>query len=149
MRKSVDFKKTVMFWAVTVILAAIATLCISGTVMSKSDMKQEELENYYRMEEQELLGRTKELLTEMGYKNSGVTLTRVVDEDGSREYTFTIHHGKIDKMSDAERAELAKVLAENTEFAGLSLDSIVPELTGVNAALYAECSFYHEFLMYE
>ena len=32
-------------------------------------------------------------LEERGFRNSGVTLTRVVDSEGNRSYTFPIHHG--------------------------------------------------------
>ena len=77
-----------------------------------------------------MLNETKAYLTELGYKNSGVTLTRVVDESGRREYTFTIHHGKIDRMSEEEREELAQVL-------------------GKKARIDENCTFFHEFLLYE
>ena len=73
---------------------------------------------------------SKEELNEMGFRNSGVTLTRVVDAEGNREYTFTIHHGKIDRMSEEERMALAAAL----------MQSITP---------VESCSFTHEFLMYE
>lgn len=120
----------ILFWAVTCSLVVIIAFCVTGTVASRSDIAVQELENYYRVQEKELLRETKEFLREMGFKNSGVTLTRVVDGEGHREYTFTIHHGKIDKMSEAERAELGKLLL-------------------TKAVLDENCTFYHEFLMYE
>lgn len=130
MRRTAEAGKAVFFFGVTLILVAITAFCITGTVMSKSRIDNAELENYYREQESRMLRETKDLLEEMGYKNSGVTLTRMVDEAGNREYTFTIHHGKIDKMSEQERCQLAEELVENS-------------------VLLADCSFYHEFLMYE
>ena len=108
--------------------------------MSKGDMTDRELEGYYRQVEKELLGQTREQLEVLGYKNSGVTLTRVVDAQGNRDYTFTIHHRKIDAMSPKERIELTEKLTSNLEAAGSK------QLYG---EALAECSFFHEFLTYE
>lgn len=120
----------ILFVAVTCGLVTIIAFCVAGTVISKSNIGGQELENYYREQEKNLLQETKDYLTEMGFKNSGVTLTRVVDETGKRDYTFTIHHGKIDNMSENERTELAELLLTKT-------------------VLDENCTFYHEFLMYE
>ena len=70
---------------------------------------------------------TREFLTEEGFLNSGVMLTKVVDADGSREYTLTVHHGRIDEMTEEEREILLEKM-EQLVFAG----------EGV--------SFFHEFL---
>ena len=48
----------------------------------------------------------KDFLEKKGYADSGVALTRVVKEDGARDYTITIHHGKIDEMDDFSRQAL-------------------------------------------
>ncbi len=130
MRRTTDYRKTAAFFIATFLLVLISAFFITATVLSQSNIGQQELENYYRQQEKQLLNQTKEQLRELGYANSGVTLTRVVDEAGDREYTFTIHHGKIDRMSEKERADLAELLA-------------------CNIPITENCSFYHEFLMYE
>lgn len=130
MRRIVNLRGTIGFVVTTVLLVVITVFCITETVLSQSNIGESEMENYYREQEKILLRQTKEQLKELGYSNSGVTLTRVVDEEGNREYTFTIHHGKIDKMSEAERVTLAQQL---------KVDTILAE----------NCSFYHEFLMYD
>lgn len=130
MRKAHNLKGTIIFLATTILLVAVSAFCITGTVISQTDIGAQELENYYREQEKELLCQAREQLNALGYTNSGVTLTRVVDEIGNREYTFTIHHRKIDKMSMEERADLAAELAS---------DIVLTE----------NCSFYHEFLMYD
>lgn len=124
------FKSTAAFTVTTIVLIAIIAFLASCTVISQSDIGAQEIENYYRTQERELLQETKVQLTEMGFQNSGVTLTRVVDEAGKREYTFTIHHGKIDKMDEAEREELANMLLATAE-------------------IDENCTFCHEFLLYE
>ena len=130
MRRTNDLTKTIIFLATTILLVAFSVLCITGTVMSKTDFSEQELESYYHEQEKELLCQTKEKLQDLGFTNSGVTLTRVVDEVGNREYTFTIHHKKIDKMNMEERTELAVLLASDI-------------------TLTENCSFYHEFLVYD
>jgi len=117
MRRTVNFRGTFLFAAATILLIAISAFCITGTVISQSNKNGEEMEYYYRMQEKEMLEQTKEQLAQLGYANSGVTLTRVVDVDGSREYTFTIHHRKIDKMTETERVNLTEQLCGDIKFA--------------------------------
>ncbi|MCM1099848.1 MAG: hypothetical protein NC079_05215 [Clostridium sp.] len=72
-------------------------------------------ERRYREWEEELLSDTKILLTAGGFRNSGVTLNRIVDAEGHRTYTFTIHHRHIDRMTEEERQSLAGELGALTE----------------------------------
>lgn len=130
MKRANILKSGAAFGITTIILVAIIAFFVSATVISQTDIGTQELENYYREQERGLLQETKQYLTEMGFQNSGVTLTRVVDEQGRRDYTFTIHHGKIDKMSESERTELAELLL-------------------TKAVLDENCTFCHEFLLYE
>ena len=129
-RRNIFRENGIAFVLTTVVLVAVITFFVSGTVISQTDIGDREMENYYREQEKIILQETKEYLSELGFKNSGVTLTRVIDEQGKRDYTFTIHHGKIDKMSEEERGELAESLL-------------------TKAVLDENCNFYHEFLMYE
>ncbi len=116
------------FVLLTVGLILISAFCITQTVFGRSNPGAEELENYYRVQERELVQETREYLNQTGFTNSGVTLTKVIDPDGSRAYTITVHHGKIDKMDSLSRENLKEELATLTFIAD-------------------NCSFYHEFLM--
>ena len=60
----------------------------------------------------------KQYLNENGYRNSGVTLTYALEEDGSPDYTFTIHHKKINSMSETERGALSAELARACKAGG-------------------------------
>ena len=143
MRNTLELRKNLLFAAATIILILITAFSIAGTVMSKGDMTDRELESYYHQVEKELLGRTREQLEELGFRNSGVTLTRVVDAEGNRDYTFTIHHRKIDAMSAEEQVELAEMLAAGC---AVGNDTAAGKLSGT---AFANCSFFHEFLAYE
>lgn len=119
---------TIGFWALTVFLVLVSALCITGTVMSRSNPGGREIENYYMALEKQLVCDTREYLNKSGFPNSGVTLTRVVNENGMREYTMTVHHGKIDRMDENSRQILKEALSQ---------------------FVFAEenCTFCHEFLV--
>lgn len=120
-------KKIGRFLVVTVSLIAISTFCITSTVMSHSNRDLRIAETYYHQMEQEYVKEIKSCLREKGYENSGVMMTRVVDENGKREYTITIHNKRINKLSEEEKKNLQKEL-------------IIREFDA------PDCIFYHEFL---
>lgn len=99
------------FVAVTIILVLLTALCFAGTAASRASSDSAELEGYYRQQEDRLVSRARRLLEEQGFAYSGVMLTCVVEPDGSREYTLTVHHGEIDRMPAPERDALAEKLA--------------------------------------
>lgn len=99
------------FVAATVILVSVAALSFAGTVMCRADLSRAEQEGSYREKERGLINATRDYLKQQGFADSGVTLTRVVDGDGSRLYTVTVHHRGIDRMEEAERDVLARELA--------------------------------------
>lgn len=124
--------KNFIFILSTIFLAGIISFCIGGTVKGQSRERESEL--LYQLREAELLWETREYLNRSGFQNSGVTLTRVVDEEGRRAYTFTIHHSRIDRMNEGERQMLRERLFE---------------ICHNKEAYFREdiCSFRHEFLI--
>lgn len=118
------------FVAVTMLVVLIAAFLRVETVMSRTAIDGRELEEYYLAREQELIQEIRGLLEERGFVNSGVMVTRVVESDGSRQYTVTIHHGRIDRMDDEER------------------QSLLCELSEISFA-DDRCSFKHQFLLGE
>lgn len=122
--------KNVAFVGLTIVLIIFGVLSVTGTVMSKVEPDGAELEYYYLEKEKELVQETRAYLNKSGYRNSGVTLTRVVDECGNREYTMTVHHSKINALDKNARESLRK------------------ELNALTFAS-ANCVFYHEFLATE
>jgi len=119
--------ETIGFWVLTLCLVLVSAFFITGTVMSGSNKDERQLELYYREQEQQLVRDTRNYLNESGFTNSGVTLTSVID-NGMREYTITIHHGKFHQMEPAERASLKAELA-------------------TLVFMEENCSFSHEFLV--
>lgn len=99
------------FWAVTIILVIVTAFCCVGTVMSRTDFSRVELEKLYQEWEKLLTDDIREYLGQQGYENSGVMLTRMVDENGDRQYTFSIHHKEIMELGEEGRKKLAENLS--------------------------------------
>ena len=118
------------FAAATVLLVLIAAFSYVGTVKSRTFCSNAELEGQYRELEERLAEETKAYLEEQGFYNSGVMVNRVVEADGSREYTVTVHHREISRMSGEERTALAGELA-------------------LLAFADEKCTFCHDFLIDE
>lgn len=91
---------------ISVILVLVAAFCISGTVFSQGRNRRIMEEKYYRDMEQTYLKEVRAFLEEEGYKNSGVTMTKVIEADGSRSYTVTIHHERIDRLPESDKQSL-------------------------------------------
>lgn len=121
------------FGLLTLTLILFIVFCAAGTVQGQEDIRREEKECWYREREAVLLADTREYLQEAGFLNSGVTLSRTVDEDGSRSYVFTVHHKKIDGMDESRRRALGEELLTLTE--GF-----------VEMAQEDECTFLYRFL---
>ena len=118
----------VRFLTVTVVLVLFTAYFCTETVKCGNQVAAEELEQFYREKEARLVKETREFLAEEGFQNSGVMLTKVVDTDGSREYTLIVHHGRIDEMPEEER----EILLDKME-----------QLVFVGEGV----SFFHEFLL--
>lgn len=110
----------IAFYVTTVILTVIILLCAGGTVRSENRDEARHIE--IEIQEQQLLTQMRQYLNENGYRNSGVTLTYVMDESGNCEYTFRIHHRRIHKMSEEE---LEAFSAELLQCFPSSPDSII------------------------
>ena len=106
----------VAFYVVTVVLILIIVLCVGGTAKSESRDEAQRVEN--RVQEQQLLMDVRQYLKNNGYTNSGVTLTYVTDADGDPEYTFTIHHKRINDMSEEEREAFGAELMQACNASG-------------------------------
>ena len=106
----------VAFYVVTVVLILIIVLCVGGTARSESRDEAQRVEN--RVQEQQLLMDVRQYLKNNGYTNSGVTLTYVTDADGDPEYTFTIHHKRINHMSEEEREAFGAELMQACNASG-------------------------------
>lgn len=98
------------FVITTLILIFVTVFCTAGTVIGQDKDSVHVDEKYYREMEREYVKQVRSYLNDNGYENGGVMLTRVVEADGSREYTLSVHHKRINRLSKAEQKELEEVL---------------------------------------
>lgn len=112
---------------ITVLLVLIIAFCISGTVIGQNRSNAGAEEQYYRVAEREYVQEVRKLLEEKGYCNCGITMNRVIEENGTRRYTVTIHHRRIENLNDEQRNALA-------------LECQAIDFSAEN------CSIFHEFL---
>lgn len=98
--------KNMAFITATIILILCSAFFITKTVRGQVDSETAANEKYYRVLEQEYVSEIRKYLNEQGFENSGVTLTRVVDECGDRDYQVTLHHEYLKKLSAEERERI-------------------------------------------
>lgn len=104
--------KRVIMTISALVLIGITTFCISGTVHSREKVERREREKYYRELEAEYVKEVRSFLNEEGYSNSGVTMTKVIDEKENRSYTVTIHHRGIGSLQQEEQRQLREELSQ-------------------------------------
>lgn len=102
--------KNILFAAATVILMLISASFVAGTVHSQTAEEALAYERYCETLEEEYVSRIRAYLTEQGFENSGIMLTRIVEEQGEREYQVTLHHKYLEKLSHKEIEDLFETI---------------------------------------
>lgn len=95
-----------------IVLSMAAAMCIAGSIKSQAADTLRTQEAYYEQLEREYIGQVRSFLTEQGYRNSGVTLSRIVDGEGQRRYRVLIHHGAIVRLEEEELVELLEQVSD-------------------------------------
>lgn len=95
---------------ITAFLVLTAALCVSGTVMSRERNDYTQENERYALLEDAFRERTKGVLEERGYRNSGVTITWMRDRDGARSYRVEVHHRGIEGLDDNGKEQLTEAL---------------------------------------
>ena len=87
-----------IFLLTTIFLVFIIAFSITKTVKSQDSNNKDE-ERYCDMLEIEYMKSLKLILVENGYYNSGITMTKVIDDINYRKYKVVIHNKNILKLS--------------------------------------------------
>lgn len=99
------------FGVITVLLVLVIVFCVKGIVFCKENNERAKANRYYAVLEDEYLEEARQLLEEHGYQNCGVTMTRITEADGNREYTVVLHHRKLQKLSAEEKSAVISFLS--------------------------------------
>lgn len=122
--------KRYRFYMLTVMLVFVLFSLVTMRVKGQGELDFAADRELYEQLEDTYTERLKDMLENKGYRNAGITMTKIYQPDGSREYTVQIHHKRINQLSDGE-----KILLLN-ELAALSFGG-------------EECNVLHKFLSYE
>lgn len=94
----------------------VLLLCIAVCLWSMNTIKvnaQERADNdklEYQLKERQFVSKVRTSLEAQGYINSGITLTKVMDTHGSRQYKVLVHHADIDMDDTEEVNKVYKIL---------------------------------------
>ena len=105
-----EMRKVSAFTITTFILVGIILFSITGTVFSQSANKSKIEDKYRNQMEEDYIQEVREFLEEKNMSNSGITMTKVIYENGQMEYEVTIHNRAIDLMSYYEQQKLQQEL---------------------------------------
>ena len=83
--------KIVVFVALAVF--ALWSVC---SIRANAAERAENDKTGYQLQETQLKGEIRACLEEMGYLNSGITMTKIMDADGGRAYKVLVHHQDLD-----------------------------------------------------
>ena len=97
---------------ITIVLVLAAALGMGLHAAGKAALNRQEQAQYQKQMEKAYVKELRAFLAEQGYVNSGITLTRTTESDGSFFYKTEIHHQRIDRMEEAEREVLLAELSE-------------------------------------
>ena len=122
-------------------LIGITAFCISGTVHSSEKVERREREKYYREIEAEYVKEVRVFLNEEGYSNSGVTMTKVIDEEENRSYTMTIHHHGIGNLQPEEQDRITTGYPELDRVLGSGIVAGSLVLVGGDPGIGKRCCF--------
>lgn len=94
------------FYIIVLILLILTlgsmTLHAEGNEARRSGSREyEELEKEYR-------SRVMDVLAQHGLSSGGITLTKVIQTDDTREYRLEIHHARMGKWTEQQRGRLAE-----------------------------------------
>lgn len=108
-RKCIFIEKK--YLAVTLLFIAVILFCAKGTVMSREKDGNLADRQYYRVIENEYIGEMRDVLEECGYKNCGITMTKVMEKNMPNMYTVLIHHKRLRSLDENGRESLKTALS--------------------------------------
>ena len=95
------------------VLGMIIIFCVRETTLHMENEQLTEEKHYYSMLEQEYTQSTRAVLEQEGFGNCGVSMTKVTNIDGSKEYMVRIYHRRLERMSEMDKSILKDRLAHS------------------------------------
>lgn len=100
------------FYIITIGLIILSFTMMTMTVNATTNRRLQRIDENYKQMEETYVRELREELTESGYRNAGITMTKVFYEDGAREYTVKLHHKRMERLDEQEREDLLEHLSQ-------------------------------------
>ena len=110
-----------------VLLIVVAILWCAFGIKANAAVKAENDRKEYQLQEIQFKQEIRTCMEDMGYFNSGITVTKIMNENGSREYNVRVHH----QYSDLENTD-----AVNEVYSALSHIQVQGDNITVNYTIF-------------
>lgn len=100
------------FYIIAAALVLVILSMMTMTVNATEDKKLQHDNAFYEEMEDNYTETLGETLSDKGYRNAGITMTKVFYKSGEREYTVKIHHKRVERLSEEEKSGLLEELSE-------------------------------------
>jgi len=104
--------KAYRFYITAGLLILFIFSMVTMTVNATENKRLQHVDSYYEEMEEEYVKILRDELTNKGYRNAGITMTKILYDNGEREYTVKLHHKRMNNLEDSEKEELLKQLSE-------------------------------------
>lgn len=99
------------FYIMAVALVLFIFSMMTMTVNATENKKLQHQNAYYEEMEDAYVDSLRSELAAKGYRNAGITMTKIFYENGEREYTVKIHHKHMEQLSSEEQGVLLEELS--------------------------------------
>jgi len=100
------------FYLITFGLMIMAFMMMTLSVNATQSKRLQHENEYYEELEDSYVKELREELADRGFRNAGITMTKIFYEDGSREYTVKIHHKRMERLTKQEQNDLLAGLTD-------------------------------------
>ena len=100
------------FYLITIGLLILAFATMTISVNATGENRLQHKDEYYEAMEDCYVEALRTSLSEAGYRNAGITMTKVFYEEGQREYTVKPHHKRMEKLDEQAKQDLIAKLSE-------------------------------------
>lgn len=106
------FRKNTVVTATVITAVMVLVLWSACGIKANAAERADNDRMEYQIQENTFLKEIRNCMEEEGYYNSGVTLTKIMDTDGSREYKVMVHHSDIDLDDEEKIASIYSLLCQ-------------------------------------
>jgi len=102
-----------IYFTLSVLLVAVFTLSMGIRANGSARRMPDITDGYYRQIEKAYIEAVRDKLDSEGYRNAGISMTKIINAEGGFDYLLSVHHKRIDKMNNQSRDELTGIITKD------------------------------------